>query len=289
MWRISTGGSDGRSCGCSMLVLLPCSVVGARWRGGSALMAGLPSAVVAWPFRRAAGVVVGQCAPLQLGAVGLVGFCQLQPAGLEAELGVPLGKPALPEDRVEVDGPGLLGGLAQPAADLLPAAALLTRLARGQPAPAGQAVDQLAVGRQRLQRAWPLGPLRIALEPRQGLLISLLTGLLQRQAHGAGHRPVVPGLPRRGERTLGQLALLVGASLFLRGGALLVSAHDRPPFGCWLAGCGRVEPPARRRARAGRWPGAGGRGPRRRGCGPARPARRAAAGGPGRGLGRPVW
>src|SRR6266545_8165716 len=183
-------------CGARGVLLAPAD-------GGSALVAVLP-------FRLGWGAVGG--------AVGVVGFGQLQPAGVVAKLGDLLGEPALRVDLVQIEGPGLLPGLPERLADLTPAVALLAGVADRLPAPAGQVIYQLAVGRQRLQGSWPLGPLGVALKPRKRVLVALLAGLLERQAHGVGHRPGIPGLQRSGERMRWQLPpLLVGAGLGVGG------------------------------------------------------------------------
>src|SRR6266545_956720 len=111
-------------CGARGVLLAPAD-------GGSALVAVLP-------FRLGWGAVGG--------AVGVVGLGQLQPPGVVAKLGDLLGEPALPLDLVEVERFGLIGGLAERPGNLAPAVALLAGLADRQPAPAGQVVDQLAVG-----------------------------------------------------------------------------------------------------------------------------------------------
>src|SRR6266540_4599469 len=204
----------------------PRSRWGSLW--SAALMAALPS---------------GLGAAVLVGAVGVVGLGQLPPAWVVAQQArrQAVGDALLPLDRPEVGPPGHLsaarqrcwqvgpvGLQAKRGGDLVPAAALLAGVAHRLPLPPGQGLDQLAVGAQRLQGSWPLGPLGVPLETRDGFVVALLAGLLEGAAHRVGHRPGIPGLQRLRERVRWQLlGLLVGLGV---GGVVLllllvVSAH----------------------------------------------------------------
>src|SRR6266511_3688308 len=262
---------------------------GAGW--GLALMAGLLSAVAARPVGRAARIVMRHRLPLQLGtvaAVGVVGFGQLPPAGVVAkqprQIRVALADIPLLVDPLQVVALGLLGVDLERRADLPPAVALLAGLPHGLPLPAAHEVDHLVVGAQRLQRSRSLGPFRVPLEPCEGLLVVLLAGLVQGQAHGLGRRPGVPGLQRLGERVLGQLLLGCLPRVGVGGVVLgLLSAHGRPPFHSCSGRVGVVAAGTAQRQAAD----ACGRRPA--GCGSARRGRRAAAGGPARAPARHAW
>src|SRR6266545_2160641 len=270
---------------------LPSTMLGLELKGGwgLTLMARLPSTVTARPLGRAARIVMGQGASLQLGAIGVIRLGQLPPAGVVAQqprqVGVALADPALPVDPLQVVALGLVAVDRKRRADLAPAMALLTGVTHDLPLPAGHGLDDLAVGAQRLQRRRPLGPLRVLLERRQRVLVALLAGLSQRGAHGVGHRPGLPGLPSSSERVLGQLLgclLLVGAWRVVR---RMLSAHGRPPFHWWSAR-GRVGVAAVGTAQR---QAADGSGRRSLGSGSAQRAGRAAAGGPARAPARRVW
>src|SRR5215211_95718 len=108
---------------------------------------------------------------------------------------------ALPLDPLQVELSGLVGVHAQGGADLGPAMALLAGLAHCPKAPADQLLDHLPVGRQRLQRPRPLGPLRMLVEHRQRL--APRSHPRAGGPHRLGVRPGLPGLPRDGERVPG--------------------------------------------------------------------------------------
>src|SRR5215218_2084643 len=157
-----------------------------------------PAGAGRWTVRRSPLGLPPADLALLVGAVGVIRGGQLGPAGViaqqMAQLRAGLMDPLLLLDPLQIRLSGLDGVHAQGGADLRPAVALLAGLAHRPKAPADQLVDHLPVGRQRLKRPRPLGPLWVLVECRQRR--APLPGPPTRGPHHLGVRPGLPGLPR---------------------------------------------------------------------------------------------